>query len=73
MADENPIYEDANGIDDAFERHKRGALLSASASVPERKLLAQEWKAGQRKIPPPAFCVKRPLADTVASAPVPRQ
>lgn len=67
MADENPLYEDANanGIDDAFERQKRGKLAAASASVADRKVLAQEWKDAQRKKAPPALFVKRPPPDAV--------
>jgi hypothetical protein len=69
FADENPLYEDANanGIDDAFERQKRGALLAATASVSDRQSLAQEWKASQRQKAPPALYVKRPAADGAAS------
>jgi len=46
LADENPIYEDANanGIDDRFEIAQRGVLLPASASKPERQLLAQQGR-----------------------------
>lgn len=71
LADENPLYEDANanGIDDAFEKQKRGALLAATANVSDRQSLAQEWKTAQRKTPPPALSVKRPAADGAASRP----
>ena len=66
MADENPLYEDANanGIDDAFENQKRGALLAATANQAERQLLAQEWKAAQRLKHPPALFITRPLSDS---------
>ena len=65
LSDENPIYEDANfnGIDDAFEKQTRGALLPTGASIPERQLLAQQWKAAQRLKPSPALFVTRPLPD----------
>ena len=65
MADENPLYEDANanGIDDAFEKQQRGAILAATASVAERQLLAQEWKDAQRRKAPPALFLNRPLPD----------
>ncbi|MBI5766589.1 MAG: hypothetical protein HZA93_02260 [Verrucomicrobia bacterium] len=66
LADENPLYLDDNfnGIDDAFEKTKRnGQLLPASASIPERQLLAKEWKESQRQKPPPAPFVARPLPD----------
>lgn len=68
QADENPLYEDANanGIDDTFEKQKRGTLLAAAASAGERQALAQEWKTAQRRTPPPALYVKRPTADRVA-------
>ena len=70
MADENPLYEDANanGIDDAFEKQKRGTLLAATTSVIERQLLAQEWKAAQRRKAPPALYVSRPAPDRIAAS-----
>ena len=65
LSDENPLYEDANnnGIDDAFEKQTRGALLPVGASISERQLLAQQWKASQRLKPPPALFLTRPLPD----------
>ena len=65
LADENPLYEDANvnGIDDAFERQKHGVLLPAGAAIPTRQQLAQEWKAAQRAKAPPALLVNRPMPD----------
>ena len=48
------LYDDANGIDDAFERQKRGALLPATAALADRQQLAADWKAAQRKTRPPA-------------------
>ena len=65
LSDENPLYVDDNfnGVDDAFEKQTRGALLPAGASIPERQLLAQQWKTAQRAKPPPALFVKRPLPD----------
>ena len=65
LSDENPLYQDDNfnGIDDAFEKQTRGALLPAGASIPERQLLAKQWKASQRAKPPPALFVQRPLPD----------
>ncbi|MGH7957533.1 MAG: hypothetical protein ACREH8_11050, partial [Opitutaceae bacterium] len=74
MTDENPLYEDdnANGIDDAFEKQKRGEVLSATASLPERKLLAQEWRDAQRTQPPPALLVKRPRPDGTSAITVPQ-
>ena len=76
LADENPLYEDANanGIDDAFERQARGALLPANTSIELQRLLAQEWKTAQRQKSPPALFVKRPQPDrpVVAAAPPPK-
>ncbi len=68
LADENPLYEDANanGIDDAFERQKHGTLLAHTASTTERQELAQAWKSFQRKVPPPALFVRRPSAERPA-------
>ena len=65
LADENPLYEDDNfnGIDDAFERQKRGVILPASALLYERQQLAQDWKASQRAKAPPALFVQRPMPD----------
>jgi hypothetical protein len=66
LADENPLYEDANhnGIDDAFERTQNGgALLAETASLRVRQLLAQQWKAAQRTHPPPGLFVQHPLPD----------
>jgi hypothetical protein len=65
LADENPLYEDANvnGIDDAFERQKLGVLLPAGAAISTRQQLAQDWKAAQRAKAPPALFVNRPMPD----------
>ncbi len=65
LADENPLYEDANvnGIDDTFERQKLGVLLPAGAAIPTRQQLAQDWKAAQRAQAPPALFVNRPMPD----------
>lgn len=65
LADENPLYEDdnVNGIDDRFERSQRGAILPASASLVERKLLAEQWKDAQRTNPPAPLALARVLPD----------
>lgn len=65
LADENPLYEDANanGIDDAFERTRRGALLAPTATLSERQQLAKEWKDAQRAKAPPALYLGGPLPD----------
>jgi hypothetical protein len=65
LADENPLYEDANvnGIDDAFERQKLGVVLPSGAAIPTRQQLAQDWKAAQRATAPPALFVNRPMPD----------
>jgi hypothetical protein len=65
LADENPLYDDANAnaIDDRFEQQKRGALLQTTAPAAERKALAADWKAAQRTQPPPALFVQRPKPD----------
>jgi hypothetical protein len=65
LADENPIYEDANAnaIDDRFEISQRGALLPAGASKSERQLLAQQWRDSQRVKLPQAFFVQRLMPD----------
>ncbi len=65
LSDENPLYDDANdnGIDDAFERSTRGALLAADTPGVVRSALAQQWKASQRRTTPPALFVARPHPD----------
>jgi hypothetical protein len=70
LADENPIYEDANAnaIDDRFEVAARGTLLPVNASAAERKLLAKQWKDAQRATVPPALFVQRLLPDNLAAA-----
>ncbi len=67
LADENPIFEDANanGIDDAFERQVRGSLLPATARKAERQALVKQWRDAQRTRPPPVFAVQRPMPDPV--------
>jgi len=71
MSDENPLYDDinANGIDDAFEKQQRGALLAATASLADRKLLAQQWQVNQRMASPPPLFVRRPIPDRNATGP----
>jgi hypothetical protein len=70
QADDNPLYFDTNtnGIDDDFERQRRGSILPATAGAAERQALAQDWKSAQRQNPPPALFVKRPIPDRIASA-----
>jgi hypothetical protein len=65
LADENPLYEDANvnGIDDAFERQKLGVVLPTGAAIPTRQQLAHDWKGAQRAKAPPALFVNRPMPD----------
>jgi len=65
MADANPLYEDSNsnGIDDVFEKEKRGALLSTQTNGTERKALAQQWKEAQRKKAPRPLHANRPMPD----------
>ena len=69
LADENPLYADANfnGIDDGFERQKRGALLPAGAAIAPRQQLAQDWKVAQRAKAPPVLFVNRPLPDRLVA------
>ncbi len=74
MADENPLYEDANanGIDDAFEKNSRGALLAADTPAVVRPALAQQWKAAQRTKAPPALYMNRPMPDAAVAAAKPK-
>ncbi|MBM3854496.1 MAG: hypothetical protein FJ399_15320 [Verrucomicrobia bacterium] len=65
MSDDNPFFEDdnANGIDDSYERQRRGYVLAAGAPVEERRSLAAEWRAQQRLQSPPPLFVRRPVPD----------
>ena len=66
QSDENPLYEDANfnGVDDAFEKQQfGGTVLPATATLPDRQQLAQQWKAAQRTKAPAALFLNRPLPD----------
>jgi hypothetical protein len=74
MADENPLYEDANlnGVDDGFERQSRGMLLANNATFANRKLLADEWMRDHRRKAPPALHVRRLAPDTETNALAPR-
>jgi hypothetical protein len=65
MSDENPLYVDdnANGIDDVFERQRRGMLLAKNANLAERKSLAEEWRTSQRMYSPPPLFLGRPVPD----------
>jgi hypothetical protein len=69
ISDENPLYEDtnANGIDDAFERQIRGAVLARSASVTDRRAVVQQWREAQRRKSPAALYVQRPRPDRVTA------
>lgn len=70
-ADENPLFADANanGVEDAFERQRRGHLLSPTAGAADLRALAAEWREAQRLQPPAALYVKRPAADRVIAKP----
>lgn len=65
QSDENPLYADANGngVDDAFEQHKQGRLLTAADSKATRKQLIADWRKHQRTAPPPALFVNLPRPD----------
>lgn len=71
LADENPLYEDANanGIDDVFERKRHGVILPVTATLAERQLLAKEWKDAQRAKAPPALYMTGPTPDGTGLAP----
>lgn len=65
-AEENPLYEDenANGIDDAFEKGRNGgALLAAKAPPSERGPLARQWQQEQQQRQIKPWPVQRPLPD----------
>src|SRR5882724_5175046 len=50
QTEDNPLFEDTNGngIDDAFEREKKGGLLPASLTPAERAAAAKEWRETAR-------------------------
>jgi hypothetical protein len=69
LADENPLFIDANanGVDDAFEKTKRnGTLLASTAPAAERKQLVLDYVQSQRGQPAKGWSVRRPLPDGVA-------
>lgn len=65
QSDENPLYEDSNsnGVDDQFERRKRGGVAAQKSSLPERKQLAEEWRMEQRTRPGEALFYRGPASD----------
>lgn len=65
LADENPLFVDANanGIDDKFETQKRGALLAAAAPAADRRQLAFQWKQSQHEATPTPWTLRRPAPD----------
>lgn len=67
MADENPLYDDqnANGIDDGFEKEKRGALLGSNTQA-DRRVLAEQWRDAQRRKSMPLH-ERRPMQDGATS------
>jgi len=71
-ADDNPFYQDenANGIDDAFEKTRNGgAILAASTSAATRTQLARQWQQDQKARPIASLPVQRPLPDGAPSTP----
>ena len=70
-ADENPLYTDdnANGIDDSFEKQQRGGLLAAKAPTSERSALARQWQQDQQHRQVQPWPIQRPLPDGVIVAP----
>jgi len=70
-ADENPLYEDenANGIDDAFERQSLGALLAVRAPAADRAPLARQWQQDQQRRQLIPWPVQRPLPDGTPAGP----
>ncbi len=72
LADDNPLFDDANanGIEDSFERRKRGVLLSAFTPSFERKALVEQWGQFVRSRPQPVWVVRSPLPDRLTLAAV---
>jgi len=65
LADANPLFADANlnGIDDAYELAKNGALLPTRAPASQRTALASQWlKDGFKPGIVPVFA-RRPVPD----------
>jgi hypothetical protein len=62
---ENPLFADANnnGIDDAFEQKKNGALLPASTDLATRSRLIKVWNSEAYLNPQRAWFLEKPLAD----------
>ena len=70
LSDENPLFVDANanGIDDTFEKQKRGALLAVSATAAERRSLASEWKDAQALANLKPWKFRRLVPDNIAGS-----
>jgi len=70
LADENPLFVDANanGIDDAFEQQKRGSLLGAASTVAERGALIAQWQGAQTAANLKAWKIRRLVPDVVAAS-----
>jgi hypothetical protein len=64
LADRHPLFEDANGngIDDAYEIAKKGALLRPNAAA-SAKSLAADWLKEQSKLPVRPTPARRPMPD----------
>ncbi|MBM2813143.1 MAG: hypothetical protein HW416_3902, partial [Chloroflexi bacterium] len=74
-ADDNPLFEDenANGIDDAFEKQQnQGSLLATREPAATRTQLARQWQQDQTTSQVASWPVQRPLPDGTPSVP-PRQ
>lgn len=65
QADENPLFEDTNGngIDDDFERTKKGALLAPTTSAAERASTAKEWRDSTRQKHQAVWLLDKPRPD----------
>lgn len=65
QANENPLFEDANdnGIDDDFERNKKGALLTSTLTPAQRATAAKEWRDSTRNQRQEAWLLNKPRPD----------
>jgi hypothetical protein len=65
QSDENPLFDDvnANGIDDEFERTKKGALLPENLAAGERASLAKEARVFVQAHPSEAWYLNKPRPD----------
>jgi hypothetical protein len=64
QSNQNPLFEDVNdnGIDDSFEKHKKGGLLS-DVTREQRSFAIKEWRESSRSERKAAWILNKPRPD----------